>query len=85
MKAAHEKLGRPCDMCANYEAQLVSSQTTMLDAVASKDAAEKAMNEAEERLEKEKTLRQVSTVFTRLVLHCVEIEDSILRHYIWFL
>lgn len=57
MKAAHEKLGRPCDMCANYEAQLVSSQTTMLDAVASKDAAVKTMNDAVQRSEKEKTMR----------------------------
>ena len=57
MKAAHEKLGRPCDMCVNYEAQLVSSQTTMRDAVAQKDVAEKAMNDAVDRLEKEKTMR----------------------------
>ena len=57
MKAAHEKLGRPCDMCANYEAQLVASQTTMRNAVARKDVAEKAMNEAVDRLEKEKTMR----------------------------
>lgn len=57
MKAAHEKLGRPCDMCANYEAQLVLSQTTMLSAVSAKDASEKAMNDAVERLEKEKTMR----------------------------
>ena len=26
MKAAREKLGRPCDMCNNYEAQLQESQ-----------------------------------------------------------
>ena len=60
MKAAHEKLGRPCDMCANYEAQLVSSQTTMLDAVASKDAAVKTMNDAVQRSEKEKTMRLIA-------------------------
>ena len=44
-------------MCANYEAQLVSSQTTMLDAVAARDAAQKTMNDAVLRLEKEKTMR----------------------------
>ena len=57
MKAAHEKLGRPCDMCANYEAQLVSSQTEKKNAAAQKDVAEKAMNEAVDRLEKEKLMR----------------------------
>ena len=59
MKAAHEKLGRPCDMCANYEAQLVSSQTEKKNAAAQKDVAEKAMNEAVDRLEKEKLMRLV--------------------------
>jgi len=57
VQAAREKLGQPCQLCLNYEAQLVAAQSIATTASASKELAEKCQSEAEDKAEKEKTLR----------------------------
>ncbi|KAL3857529.1 hypothetical protein ACJMK2_012189 [Sinanodonta woodiana] len=43
LKSAHEKLGRPCDMCNNYETQLQSVQNTLVEEQTKKRSLERQL------------------------------------------
>lgn len=82
LKSAREKLGRPCDMCNNYEAQLQSVQAQLKDAQAKiqqlerylKSEQQASLNQRKYQEELENNLKevaedarkQISTVSTKL-------------------
>ena len=54
VKAAREKLGRPCDMCNNYEAQLQSVQGKEREVMERMRTLEKQVSGTKQALEKQK-------------------------------
>lgn len=68
LKSAREKLGRPCDMCNNYEAQLQSVQALLKDAQAKiqqlerylKSEQQASLNQRKYQEELENNLKEVS-------------------------
>ncbi|CAH1801364.1 unnamed protein product [Owenia fusiformis] len=58
VKAAREKLGRPCDMCKNYEAQLQSVQENAQESQSSAQTLNKQLSQEKATLENQKKYQE---------------------------